>query len=102
MSCALASTAALAQAPGDSPSDPASTRADDAPRVSIRIPPALFDRLLAADAPGSKSELFGDDTDKAPKGESRDKLFGEEQPAGPTPPSWHGFVRGELAYTYGE
>ncbi|HLX30083.1 MAG TPA: DUF1302 family protein [Casimicrobiaceae bacterium] len=101
MSCALASTAALAQAPGDAQSDPTSMRTDDAPRVSIRIAPALFDRLIAADVPGSKSELFGDDTDQAPKGESRENLFGEEKPAGPTP-AWHGFVRGELAYTYGE
>jgi len=36
--------------------------------------------------------------------QSRDALFGDEAPAktgGPTI-AWHGFVRGELAYTYGE
>jgi len=61
---------------------------------------------LAADAaPSSRDALFGDD-EKAPatppgKRESRDALFGD-QAAAPASPSWHGFVRGELAYTYAD
>ena len=36
--------------------------------------------------------------------QSRDALFGDEAPAKTGAPTiaWHGFVRGELAYTYGE
>src|SRR6478609_1825050 len=64
---------------------------------------------LAADAaPSSRDALFGDD-EKTPanppaKRESRDALFGDEAatPAAPSSPSWHGFVRGELAYTYAD
>lgn len=72
-------------------------------------PAAPYAQYLAADAkPGSRSGLFDDDDDtaKSPaKGESRESLFGDGTPASPTPGSitespWHGFVRGELAYTY--
>ena len=69
-------------------------------------------QLLAADAtPTSRDALFGDDSDgkatrsapaKAPaKGASRDALFGNDLVPAPRSP-WHGFVRGELAYTYGD
>jgi hypothetical protein len=55
-------------------------------------------------SPASKDALFGDDTAPAgpAAGESREKLFGEEQTARSLAPSWHGFVRGLLAYTYGK
>ena len=68
-----------------------------------------YPQYLAADAPsGTRSGLFDDseDTAKNPaKGESRESLFGDGTSASPTPVSvselpWHGFVRGELAYTY--
>jgi hypothetical protein len=70
---------------------------------------APYLQYLAADAkPGSRSGLFDDDEDtaKSPaRSESRESLFGDGTPASPTPGSitespWHGFVRGELAYTY--
>jgi hypothetical protein len=70
---------------------------------------APYVQYLAADAkPGSRSGLFDDDEDtaKSPaRSESRESLFGDGTPASPTPGSitespWHGFVRGELAYTY--
>ena len=36
--------------------------------------------------------------------QSRDALFGDDAPAKSEAPTiaWHGYVRGELAYTYGE
>lgn len=71
-----------------------------------------FEMLLAADsAPTSRDALFGDD-DKAPakpkdatsapgKGDSRDALFGNDLGLAPRSP-WRGFVRAELARTYGD
>lgn len=50
----------------------------------------------------ARDELFGTapspGADEAP---SRQSLFGEEATPGAAP-SWHGFVRGELAYTYAD
>jgi len=61
-----------------------------------------FDALLAANgAPGSRDELFGDAPAKPDNGDAREKLFGD-QPAPRSGPSWRGFVRGELAYTYAQ
>ncbi|MGC1818018.1 MAG: DUF1302 family protein, partial [Casimicrobiaceae bacterium] len=73
---------------------------------------ADFEILLAADsAPTSRDALFGDDN-KAPakpkdaksvpaKGDSRDALFGSDLGLAPRSP-WRGFVRAELARTYGD
>src|SRR3569833_738408 len=64
-------------------------------------------RLAADAAPGSREALFGDDkpADSAPSiPPSRKELFGET-PARRAPsagPAWHGFLRGELAYTYAD
>jgi len=63
---------------------------------------------LAADAtPGSREALFGDDkpADSAPSTPpSREELFGEtpERRAPSAGPAWHGFLRGELAYSYAD
>jgi hypothetical protein len=57
-------------------------------------------RVAANDAPGSRDALFGDDASEPPKPPTRDKLFGEERDVPNTALAWHGFVRGELAYTY--
>ena len=78
-------------------------------RPTCRVPgeDGLSPLLVAADAPGSRDALFGDDTApsqpvKPPADESREKLFGEETPAPRRAPAWGGFVRGEFAYTYGD
>jgi hypothetical protein len=56
----------------------------------------------AADStPGSRDALFGDESTKpAAPTESRSELFGESDK--PASVAWHGFLRGELAYTYAE
>jgi hypothetical protein len=61
----------------------------DAARVAANAPPA------------SRGGLFEDDstTPQAPSPASRDSLFGA---ASPPRPEWHGFLRSELAYTYGD
>src|SRR5437764_14486220 len=64
----------------------------------------MLDRYFAANhSAGSRSGLFDDDkpTEEPSKRESREALFGEEAATvKPGSPAWHGFVRGELAYTY--
>ncbi len=79
--------------------------AGDAPANDTEALGALvgtFDRRVAAnDAPASRDALFGDDTAASPaKRESREALFGDDSGAAAAAPSWRGFVRGELAYTY--
>ena len=74
------------------------------PDASAQTLPVLW---VAADAPASRDSLFGDAPAGAPKEPSgktsKEALFGDEQSAGgPTAPAWHGFVRGELAYTFAE
>jgi hypothetical protein len=62
--------------------------------------------VLADAGPASRSDLFGGDAKPAEEGApkpSRNALFGDDvavlNPA--SAPLWHGFVRGELAYTFG-
>jgi hypothetical protein len=66
--------------------------------------PSLPGAQLAADAVAPSRDLLFDTEPQAPKpGDSREKLFGDNPPPGGlTAPAWHGFVRGELAYTYAE
>lgn len=60
------------------------------------------DRVAANDAPGSRDALFGDNAGEPSRSQSPDKLFGDDRGAPNAGPAWHGFVRGELAYTYAE
>jgi hypothetical protein len=79
------------------------------------VPSSTFGALAANEAPASRDALFGDessdkkesrdalvgDDTKNQKG-SRDSLFGDAAEEATAAPAWHGFVRGELAYTYAE
>jgi hypothetical protein len=65
--------------------------------------PGPFNWRIAAnaEAPASRGDLFGDVDEEPAKPASRASLFGEEI-AKPHGPAWHGYVQGELAYTYAE
>jgi hypothetical protein len=62
-----------------------------------------YARIATNAEPASSDALFGDD-EKAPasKPEGRESLFGSDAVTTSAAPKWHGFVRGELAYTYAE
>ena len=74
--------------------------------AATRLAPPV--QVAADAAPGSRDALFEDDAKPAPKAppraDSKDALFGDEaKPSAATAsPAWHGFVRGELAYTYAD
>jgi hypothetical protein len=74
---------------------------------AARADPAASVQWLAQAAPASREGLFDEKAGPPAKREGRDALFDDEKtlpPGAPLArsPQWHGFVRGESAYTYAE